>query len=325
MKIHTAVAQALAVSVLAVASAADAQQAYPNKPIKWIVPYTPAGISDNVTRMVTRKIQDQTGWSFLVDNKPGANSILGVDLTAKSAPDGYTFVTVIAAHAANATLYAGKLPYDPIKSFAPVSLVAIAPLMLMANNDFPAKDVKDLIAYAKANPKKVFYGSTGIGAGAHLTMELFAQTVGIDTVHVPYKGTPQAVMDLMSGNIQIMVDSPSSSMSQVRSGKIKALGMFSRKRVTGALEVPTMAEAGDPALESSTWVLFLAPAGTPADIVRRMSTEVAEAIATNEVKSRLEAISMEIVGSTPEQAGKFLDSEIAKWAKVIKTAGVKIE
>lgn len=325
MKFRTAVAQSLALVALSLASTVDGQQAYPNKPIKWIVPYTPAGLSDNVTRMVAQKIQDQNGWTFLVDNKPGANSILGADLAAKSAPDGYTFVTVIAAHAANATLYAGKLPYDPIRSFAPVSLVGIAPLMLMAGNNFPAKDVKDLIAYAKANPKKVFYGSTGIGAGAHLTMELFMQTVGIDTVHVPYKGTPQAVMDLMSGNIQVMVDSPSSSMSQVRGGKIRALAMFSRKRVTGALEVPTMAEAGGPALESSTWVLFLAPAGTPPDIVQRMSTEVAKALAAEDVKGRLEAISMEVVGSTAEQAGKFLDDEVAKWAKVIKTAGVKVE
>ena len=158
-------------AALAWAAGAGAQ-AYPSKPIKWIVPYTPGGITDNVTRMVTQKVQEQTGWNIVVENKPGANSILGADLAAKSAPDGYTFLTVIAAHAANATLYAGKSPYDPVKSFTPVSLAAIAPLIMTANNNLPVKDAKELIAYAKANPGKISFGSSGIGAAAHLTTEL---------------------------------------------------------------------------------------------------------------------------------------------------------
>jgi tripartite-type tricarboxylate transporter receptor subunit TctC len=300
-------------------------QTYPSKPIKWIVPYTPAGITDNVTRIVTQRVQEQTGWNIVVENKPGANSILGADLAAKSAPDGYTFLTVIAAHAANATLYAGKLAYDPVKSFAPVSLAAIAPLIMTANNNFPAKDVKELIAYAKANPGKISFGSSGIGAAAHLTTELFKQTAGIDMVHIPYKGTAPALQDLMGGNIQILVDVPSTLMPQVRGGKIKALAMFSNKRITSAPEVPTMAEAGGPALESSTWVLFLAPAGTPRDIVNRMSAEVAKAISASDIKRRFDSLGIEPVGNTPEQAGKFLADEIAKWSKVITTAGVKPE
>ena len=300
-------------------------QTYPSKPIKWIVPYTPGGITDNVTRLVTQKVQEQTGWNIVVENKPGANSILGADLAAKSAPDGYTFLTVIAAHAANATLYAGKLPYDPVKSFAPVSLAAIAPLIMTANNNFPAKDVKELIAYAKANPGKISFGSSGIGAAAHLTTELFKQTAGIDMVHIPYKGTAPALADEMGGNIQILVDVPSTLMPHVRGGKIKALAMFSNKRIASAPEVPTMAEAGGPALESSTWVLFLAPAGTPRDIVNRMSAEVAKAISTADIKGRFESLGIEPVGNTPEQAGKFLADEIAKWSKVITTAGVKAE
>jgi tripartite-type tricarboxylate transporter receptor subunit TctC len=300
-------------------------QTYPSKPIKWIVPYTPAGITDSVTRVVMQKVQEQTGWNIVVENKPGANSILGADLAAKSAPDGYTFLTVIAAHAANATLYAGKLPYDPVKSFAPVSLAAIAPLIMTANNDFPAKDVKELIAYAKANPGKISFGSSGIGAAAHLTTELFKQTAGIDMVHIPYKGTAPALQDLMGGNIQILVDVPSTLMPQVRGGKIKALAMFSNKRISSAPEVPTMAEAGGPALESSTWVLFLAPAGTPRDIVTRMSVAVAKAISASDINSRFDALGIEPVGNTPEQAGKFLADEIARWSKVIITAGVKAE
>ncbi len=302
-----------------------AAQTYPTKPIKWIVPYTPAGITDNVTRIVTQRVQEHTGWNIVVENKPGANSILGADLAAKSAPDGYTFLTVIAAHAANATLYAGKLPYDPVKSFAPVSLAAIAPLIMTANNNFPAKDVKELIAYAKANPGKISFGSSGIGAAAHLSTELFKQTAGLDMVHIPYKGTAPALQDEMGGNIQILVDVPSTLMPHVRGGKIKALAMFSAKRIAGAPEVPTMAEAGGPPLEASTWVLFLAPAGTPREIVNRMSAEVAKAIGTGDIASRFQSLGIDPVGGTPEQAAKFLDDEIAKWSKVITTAGVKAE
>ncbi len=300
-------------------------QTYPSKPIKWIVPYPPGGITDNVTRIVLQKVQENTGWNIVVENKPGANSILGADLAAKAAPDGYTFLTVIAAHAANVTLYAGKLPYDPVKSFAPVSLAGIAPLIMTANNNFPPKDVKELIAYAKANPGKISFGSSGIGAAAHLTTELFKQTAGIDMVHIPYKGTAPALQDEMGGNIQILVDTPSSLMPQVRGGKIKALAMFSNKRLASAPEVPTMAEAGGPPLESSTWVMFLAPAATPRDIVKRMSAEVAKVIAANDIKSRFESLGIIPVGNNPEQAAQFLADEITKWSKVITTAGVKAE
>jgi tripartite-type tricarboxylate transporter receptor subunit TctC len=299
--------------------------AWPGRPIRWIVPYPPGGITDNATRMLLQKVQEQTGWTIVVENKPGANSILGADVAAKAAPDGYTFLTVIAAHAANATLYAGKLPFDTVKSFAPLSLVAIAPLIMTANNGLPAKDVKELIAYAKANPGKISFGSSGVGAAAHLTTELFKQTAGVDLVHVPYKGTAPALQDLMGGSIQILVDVPSTLMPQVRAGKIKALGMFSAKRVAAAAEVPTIVEAGGPPIEGSTWVLFLAPAGTPKDIVNRMAAETVKAVTAADIRGRFETIGIEPVGSTSEEAGKFLDDEIAKWAKVISTAGVKAE
>ena len=299
--------------------------AWPTKSIRWIIPYPPGGITDSATRMVVQKVAEQTGWTIVVENKPGANSILGADIAAKAAPDGYTFLTVIAAHAANATLYAGKLPFDVVKSFAPVSLVGIAPLIMTANNDLPVKDIKELIAYAKANPGKLSYGSSGVGAAAHLTTELFNQTAGVDMVHVPYKGTAPALQDLMGGNIKILVDVPSTLMPHVRAGKIKALGMFSAKRVAGAAEVPTIAEAGGPLIEGSTWVLFLAPAATPHEIVNRIAVETANAVASTDIKGRFETIGVDPVGNTPDEAGKFLDNEIAKWAKVISTAGVKPE
>ena len=299
--------------------------AWPTKSIRWIIPYPPGGITDNATRMVVQKVAEQTGWTIVIENKPGANSILGADIVAKAAPDGYTFLTVIAAHAANATLYAGKLPFDVVKSFAPVSLVGIAPLIMTANNDLAVKDVKELIAYAKANPGKLSYGSSGVGAAAHLTTELFNQTSGVHMVHVPYKGTAPALQDLMGGNIQILVDVPSTLMPQVRAGKIKALGMFSAKRVAGAAEIPTIAEAGGPLIEASTWVLFLAPAGTPREIVNRFAAETAKAVASADIRSRFEALGIEPVGNAPDEAGRFLDEEIAKWAKVISTADVKPE
>ena len=300
-------------------------QSYPTKPIRWIVPYTGGGITDVVTRVVAQKMQGPLGQSIVVDNRPGANSILGSDLAAKAAPDGYTMVTVIAGYAANVTLYQGKLPFDPRKDLVPVSLAGIAPLILTANNNLPAKDARELVAYAKANPGKLNFGSSGIGAAAHLTTELFKQTVGIDMVHVPFKGTAPALTALMANDIQILVDVPSTLMPHVRGGKIKALAMFSKERIQGAPEVPTMAQAGGPALESSTWVLFMAPGGTPKPIIDRLAAETAKAINESDIKERFNQIGIVPVGNSPAQAVQFLEEEIAKWAKVITTAGVKAE
>ena len=318
------IAQGLALAALAAGAEAPAQT-YPARPIKWIVPYTPGGLTDTVTRIVAQKMQTGLGQPIVVENRPGANSILGADVAAKAPPDGYTFLTVIAAHAANATLYAGKLPFDPVKSFAPVSLVGVAPLLIAANNNLPAKDMKELIAYAKANPGKISYGSSGTGAAAHLTTELLKQTAGIDMVHVPYKGTAPALQGLMAGDIQVLIDVPSSMMTHVRGGKIKALGLFSAARIDGAKEVPTVAEAGGPPIESSTWVMFLAPANTPREIVSRIQQETAKAVGSPEVRERFAQLGIEPVGGSSEQAAKFLAEEIAKWSKVITTAGVKAE
>jgi len=317
--------KALLVSALWAAAAAAQAQGYPNKPIRWIVPYPGGGITDVVTRVVTQKMSGPLGQPIVVDNRPGANSILGSDIAAKANPDGYTMLTVIAGYAANVTLYQGKLPFDPLKGLVPVSLAGIAPLIMTANNNFPAKDVRELIAYAKANPGKVNFGSSGVGAAAHLTTELLKQTAGIDMVHIPFKGTAPALTAEMAGDIQILVDVPSTLMPHVRGGKIKALAMFSKARIQGAAEVPTIAEAGGPPLESSTWVLFMAPGGTPKAIVDRLGAETAKAINESEIKGRFNEIGIIPVGNTPEQAAKFLDDEIAKWAKVITAAGVKAE
>lgn len=315
----------LAIACALLAPALAISQSYPTKPVKWIVPYTPGGITDTVTRLVTQKIQEALGQPIVVENRPGANSQLGANIVATAAPDGYTILTVIAAHAANATLYAGKAPFDPVKSFAPVSLVATAPLIITANNNFPPKNVKELIAYAKANPGKISFGSSGIGAAAHLTTELIKQTAGIDMVHIPYKGTAPALQGLLGGDIQILLDVPSSMMPHVRGGKIRALAMTWGTRVKGADEVPTIVESGGPAIESATWVAFLAPAGTPSDIVRRLSAETVKAVGAADLRERFAQLAIEPVGNSPEQMGKFLNEEIVKWAKVINTAGVKAE
>jgi tripartite-type tricarboxylate transporter receptor subunit TctC len=307
------------------AGAVSAQAQYPTRPIKWVVPYTPAGITDSVTRLVAQRLEGALGQPLVVENKPGANSIVGAEMVARSAPDGYTGLTVIAAHAANATLYAGKLPFDPVKSFAPISVVGVAPLMLAVNNDFPAKDMKELIAYAKAHPGKISFGSSGIGAAAHLTTELLKQTADLDMVHIAYKGTAPALTALLSGDIQVLVDVPLGLLPQARAGKIRALGIFSRNRIVGAPEVPTIAEAGGPAIEASTWVMFLAPAGTPREIVERLSKETAKIIASPEIRARFDLLGVEPIGNTPEEAARFLGDEIAKWAKVITTANVKLE
>lgn len=311
-------------ALIALPMAAQAQ-AYPNKPIRWVVPYTPGGITDNVTRMIAQKLQEALGQPIVIENKPGANSIIGADLVAKAPPDGYSIVTVIAAHAANATLYQGKLPFDPVKSFAPISLAVVAPLILTTSNAFPPKDMRELIAFAKANPGKVNFGSSGIGAAAHLTTELLKQTAGIDMVHVPFKGTAPALQALLSNDIQVLVDVPSTMMPHVRGGKVKALAMFSGKRVPGAAEVPTMPESGGPALESSTWLLFLAPAATPREIVNRLSQETDKALKSADLAARFDQLGIFPGGGTPEYAARFLGDEIARWSRVISTAGVKAE
>ena len=322
MKLHKIVVET-ALCFTSLVGSAIAQD-YPNKPIRWVVPYTPGGFTDNVTRMVSAKVQTILGQPIVIENKPGANSIIGADFVAKAAPDGYTLLTTITAHAANATLYQGKLPFDH-KALVPVSLVAISPLILTSSKQFPAKNVAELIAYAKANPGKVAFGSSGVGAAAHLTSELLQHTAGVQMIHVPYKGTAPALADLMANNIQLLVDVPSSMMSQVRAGKVNALAMFADKRLPAAPEVPTIVEAGGPPIESSSWVMYFAPPGTPPAIVDKLSKAVAQALQTPEIVARFNELGIIPMGKTPTETTKFLEDEVAKWGKVITQANVKAE
>ena len=313
-------------AMVLIAGTAFAQaQTYPSKPIRWIVPYTPGGFTDNVTRMVTARLQTLLGQTIVIENKPGANSIIGADTVAKANPDGYTILTVITAHAANATLYDGRLPFDHYKSLAPISLVAISPLILTVSKDFPAKNVGELLAYAKANPGKVSFGSSGVGSAAHLTSELLAHTAGVQMVHIPYKGTVPALADLMANNIQMLIDVPSSMMPHVNSGKVNGIGMFAKDRLPMAKDVPTLPQSGGPAIESSSWVMFLAPGNTPPEIVNKLSQAIHEVVQSPEIKARFIELGIIPIGSTPAETTTFLKDEIQKWGQVIKTANVKAE
>ncbi len=309
-------------TALVVCGALEAQD-YPTRPVRVLVPYTPGGITDVVTRITALELGKALGQTFVVDNRPGANSILAVDMVSKATPDGYTLGTVIAAHAANQTLYA-KLPYDSVKSFEHVSLLATSPLIVCATNSLPATSIKELIDLAKAKPGTLTFASSGIGAAAHLTTELLMATTGIKMVHVPYKGTAPALQDLIGGQINIMMDTPSSMLPHVRAGKLKALGMTSEKRVAVAPDIPTLSENGVPVV-GGTWVGLLAPAGTPKPIVDKLARAAGAAMSRPDIKERFTQLGIDSVGNTPAEFTQFLKNEVAKWAKVIKDANVKID
>ena len=309
---------------LALASGAALAQAWPAKPIRMIVPYTPGGFTDTMARGVGEPLGRALGTTIIFENKPGANSIVGADIVAKAPADGYTLVTVIAAHSANATLYP-KLPFDIMKDLTPVSLTSVAPLILVANHDFPAKNVSEFIAYAKANPGKINFGSSGNGAAAHLTMEYLKNITGTKMQHVPYKGTAPALTDLIGGQIGVMFDTTALMMPHVRAGKIRALGTSAEKRVAGALDVPTISESGLPGFVSGTWSMVLAPGGTPPEIINRISSEIAKITRSAAFREKFEPQGIIPVGNTPEEAMTFFRDEVAKWGKVIRDANVMVE
>ena len=299
-------------------------QGWPSKSIRWIVPYTPGGYTDYMTRTVTQKLSEVIGQTIVIENRPGANSVIGADLVAKAPPDGYTFGTVIAAHASNATLNT-KLPFYPLRDFTYVSLMSVAPLIMVAHPSLPANNVKELIAYAKANPGQLNFGSSGVGAAAHLTMEMFKSRVGISMTHVPYKGTAGALQDTIGGRINLMFDVVGSLMPQVRAGNIKAIVVTAKERMPAVPEVPTMAESGVPNFVSGTWAGVIAPAGVPKDIVNRLASEIDKIVRDPAMREKLAREGYEAIGGSPEEFLAFYRAEVALWAKVIKDSGTKAE
>jgi tripartite-type tricarboxylate transporter receptor subunit TctC len=315
---------ALAGGAAAVASPILAQPAWPNKPIRIIVPYTPGGFTDQMARIVQIGLQNRLQQTVTIDNKPGANSIIGVDALAKAPADGSTFAVVIAAYAANTTLYP-KLPYDPRKDLAGVSLIGISPLLAAINNNAPFKNAKELVDYAKANPGKVSFGSSGNGSAAHLTTELFKSITKTYMVHIPYRGAVPALTDLMGGQIQLFFDAASGLIPPGKGGRVRLIGVSHDRRLPAAQEVPTFIEQGFAGFMGSTWAGMLAPAATPKDIVRRMAQEVTAIVRSDEVRARMDGMGTFAAGGTPEEMDAFVAAETAKWAKVIVGAGVKAD
>ncbi|RYY92231.1 MAG: tripartite tricarboxylate transporter substrate binding protein, partial [Comamonadaceae bacterium] len=256
-----------AAAAASVAAPAFAQGAWPNKPVRIVVPYTPGGFTDQMARLVQGGLQQRLGQSVVIDNKPGANSLIGVDAVAKAPPDGSTFGVVIAAYAANTTLYP-KLPYDPRKDLVGVSLMGVSPLLAAVNNDAPFKTAKELIDYARANPGKISFGSSGNGSAAHLTTELWKSLTKTFMIHIPYRGAVPALTDLMGGQIQLFFDAPTGLIAQGKAGKVRLIGVASDRRLPAVPDVPTFIEQGFAGFTGSTWAGMLAPAGTPREIVQ---------------------------------------------------------
>ena len=306
------------------ALAQAAGHAWPAKPIRIIVPYPPGGFTDVTARLIAQKLQERLGQPVIVDNKPGANSLIGVDAMAKAPADGYTFAVVIAAYAANTSLYP-KLPYDPAKDIAAVSLIGLSPLVAAVSNDAPFKTAAELVAYARANPGKVSFGSSGNGSAAHLSTELLKSLTGSYMVHIPYRGAAAALTDLMGGQIHLFLDAASGLINPGKSGRVRLIGVASDKRLPALPDVPTFIEQGVKGFTGSTWAGLLAPAATPADIIKKVADEVAAIVRTDDIRLKLEAMGTVPVGSTAAEFTSFIASETAKWGQVIRTAKVQID
>jgi len=323
----------LLTALVALASAYASAQTYPSKPIRLVVPFPPGGTTDILARDVGQRLTETLGQSVVIDNRPGAAGNVGSDIVAKSAPDGYTLLMcTVSSHAINPGLYS-KLPYDHIKDFAPVILVARVPNVLEVNPAVPVNTVSDLIKLAKEKPGQINFASSGSGTSIHLSGELFKTMAGVDMVHVPYKGSAPALVDLVSGQVQVMFDNLPSSLGQINAGKLRAIAVTSAQRSPALPDLPTIAESGLPGFEATSWFGVLAPAGTPPAIVNRLNAEINKWLQSPDGKEKLLAQGALIeprgesvtAGGSPEQFAAFIRAETEKWAKVIKASGAKVD
>jgi len=313
---------ALALAMLA--SGAHAQ-AWPTKPIKWVVPFAPGGTTDILARTIGDKLAIALGQPVIIENKPGAGGGVGADYTAKAPADGYTIMGgTISTHAINASLYK-SLPYDPVKDFAPITLIARVPNMLVVNPDVPAKNVAELIALMKASPAKYTFASSGNGTSQHLSGELFKTMAGVEMQHIPYKGSPPALQDVVGGQVTMTFDNITTAWPLAKGGKLRALAVTTAKRSSVAPEVPTLAESGLAGYEVGSWQGVFAPAGTPPEIVKRLNAEIVKIIRMPDVNEKLTALGAEPVGNTPEEFGALVRAEVGKWADVVKKSGAKVD
>ena len=322
MRIAVAIAAVLSIGMVA---PAGAQGAYPTKPVRLVVPFPPGGTTDILARAVAQKLSETWGQQVIVDNRPGAGGNIGSELVAKSAPDGYTLLMgTVGTHAINPSLYA-KMPYDHVKDFTPVILVAGVPNVLVVNPSLPVNSVSELIAYGKANPNKLNFASSGNGTSIHLSGELFRTMTGVAMTHVPYKGSSPALTDLIAGQVQLMFDNLPSSLQFIKAGKLRALAVTSAERSSALPEVPTLAESGLPGFEASSWFGVLAPAGTPNDIIVKLNTAIAGWLATADAKEKLAAQGAIAAGGAPDAFVRHIAAESNKWAKVVKASGAHVD
>ena len=320
-----AVAAVCTCAVPAQAQTTPGADKYPSKPVRFVVGFAPGGAADIPARLIAQKLSETLAQTVIVDNRPGADGILAADLVSKSPPDGYTVAYVTAGFAMNSILHAKTLPYHPINDFTPLSLVASGPLTLVVNTALPVRNLKELVALAKAQPGKLNYASAGSGGTMHLAGELLRQVAHVDIVHVPYKGGGPALTDVLAGQIEFTFVGAPASMPYIRSGRLKVLAVSTAKRSASLPDVPTVAELGYPDYEVSTWYGVLGPARLPAAIGNRVSSDLAKVLSAADVKEKLLGLGIESVGSTPEQFMALLKSEIARWTPVIQKAGLKIE
>ncbi|WP_326538907.1 tripartite tricarboxylate transporter substrate binding protein [Pseudorhodoferax sp.] len=321
----------LALATLASAAAAAllplpaTAQAYPTKPITMIVPFSAGGTTDILARIVGQALSTELGQSVVIDNRAGAGGNIGGQLAARAPADGYTlFMGTVGTHAINEALYK-KMPFDPIKDFAPLSRVANVPNLLVAHPAQPFKTVPEMIAYAKANPGKINFGSSGSGSSIHLSGELFKSMAKVDMVHIPYKGSAPAVNDLLGNQIAIMFDNMPSAIQHVRAGKLRPIAVTTAKRSPELPDVPTIAESGVPGYEATSWFGLFAVAGTPAPIVAQLNKALVKVLNNPDVKAKIVAQGGEVVAETPEQFAAFIKAETAKWGKVVKESGASVD
>jgi tripartite-type tricarboxylate transporter receptor subunit TctC len=314
-----------ALAACVVAAPHAVAQGYPAKPVKLVVPFPPGGSLDFAGRLIAQKLTEAWGQSVVVENKPGAGGNIGADLVAKAPPDGYTILLgALSTHAVNPSLYA-NMPYDAVKDFAPITLIAITPNVLVVNANSTVRNVKEFIAYTKANPGKLSFGSGSNGSAGHLAGELYKVETGTDAVHIPYKGGAPATQALLAGDTQFMFDNLANAMAQVKGGKLRALAVTTAKRSSLAPDLPTMAEAGLPGFDISTWYGLFAPAGTPPAIVAKWNAEVTKILTTPDVRARFVADGAETAPDTPEQFSQFIAAELAKYARIVKASGAKVD
>jgi tripartite-type tricarboxylate transporter receptor subunit TctC len=315
---------AAVLACLALAAGAAQAQPFPSKPVRVVVPYSAGGVVDVIARAIGERLSQAMGQPMVVENRVGAASNIGTEAVAKSPADGYTLVLASPAHTANLSLYP-KLAWHPTRSFEPVVMVGVIPSVVVVHPSVPAQSLREFVAHAKANPGKLNYGSAGAGSSVHLAAEMLKQMAGIYVLHIPYRGQPEAMTALLSGDVQMLVLTMALAKSRIESGQVRGLAVTTPRRSAAMPSLPTVAESGYPGFDVSTWFAYLAPAGTPPDVVAKLNADITAAMRHPEVSKRLQGLGAELNPGTPQDLRRFLDEDVERWAKVVKAASIKVD